>query len=1156
MKSLFDIVIYSILLTFNLFVHVFTLTSSDHDFPSDLLSAPDGSFFGSVVDNGTSIDGDSMGSFNDEDDTDPRENTFLPPPPPPPPPPLDETNVTSSSTPPSSSSSSSSLPDEVYNQINRTLPSIQASTDKRLCECRKNKFRSRTGHFFRISCKCVGELITDIPNNLTQGVSELYLDSAKSLKRIEPGAFANLLRLRTISINLAPLLTIIPDGVFLGTLPNLRVLRIVRSGLEVLPSLNYLGSQSIISIIDFDSNQLKNVSRESVKVRAGSLNLDYNNIEFVDSMAFSGSEISKLSLKGNRKLMHIDEEAFVGLRSLRKLDLSETSIKKLPTRGLEDLESIRIEDTTSLKVFPSVLNFKSLKKAQLTYSYHCCAFKFPATQDPVEYAHRKIGVGRMCNNNLSGRSGTGVSGDQHRESSMSKQNGNTNNQLIQDDDDPPSSIISKSFKQLAFGISYFLSTLTSTSSSQFTYKNRLHHANSKLPSERYRRFTSESDHHPHPHHQQHNHDKSDTNSTKQNISEFGTLVFQSNRSSERNVSSLDLLENNMFENNVPGFGRVDLIPSKTAKDEHEDENEGSFHPTPASTDKNLQVLCGEIIVESLRNVKCLPEPDAFNPCEDVMGNVMLRVADWIVAVAAVFGNIAVMIVLMSGRFSMTVSKFLMCNLAFADFCMGLYLLIIAIIDVHTIGVYFNHAIDWQHGLGCKVTGFITVFASELSIFTLTVITLERWYAITYAIHLNRRLKLGLAVQIMVGGWIYASVIASLPLFGVSSYSKTSICLPMENRNAIDIAYLIVLLTTNALAFLLISACYGKMYLAIISQTTRAITNDMTIAKRMALLVFTDFACWAPIAFFGLTAVAGYPLINVTNSKILLVFFYPLNSCANPFLYAILTKQYRRDFFILASRYGFCTERAMRYKGTSSNCQHQRIFSSKSGEINRRNAIHGPKKQLYQYKSRSSLQQNSQSDDNSNLSVIYSAIDLFPESSISYDSSHEIVRMEYFNNKDDTRRSRRHRKQNYCSSISQSSSEESSSSVSRRSHLIIRDGKKMRLLPSSEREEILRKILGDNSDRLANRNDGIRKYSPQRNNIHKSHKNCSSWVAQENSSGEKSSSTEEDKLGGRGGRANNNTNHTSKQQQSPQVVSENASYVMSGHSNSAGEDIEL
>lgn len=84
-------------------------------------------------------------------------------------------------------------------------------------------------------------------------------------------------------------------------------------------------------------------------------------------------------------------------------------------------------------------------------------------------------------------------------------------------------------------------------------------------------------------------------------------------------------------------------------------------------------------------------------------------------------------------------------------------------------------------------------------------------------------------------------------------------------------------------------------------STTSVRSDLTVAKRMALLVFTDFACWAPIAFFGLTALLGHPLITVTQTKILLVFFYPLNSCANPCLYALLTQQYRRDFFILMGR---------------------------------------------------------------------------------------------------------------------------------------------------------------------------------------------------------------------------------------------------------------
>jgi hypothetical protein len=71
----------------------------------------------------------------------------------------------------------------------------------------------------------------------------------------------------------------------------------------------------------------------------------------------------------------------------------------------------------------------------------------------------------------------------------------------------------------------------------------------------------------------------------------------------------------------------------------------------------------------------------------------------------------------------------------------------------------------------------------------------------------------------------------------------------------------------------------------------------------------------------LTALAGYPLIDVTKSKILLVFFYPINSCANPYLYAILTAQYRRDFFLLLAKFGICTQRAQKYKMNFSNHTH-------------------------------------------------------------------------------------------------------------------------------------------------------------------------------------------------------------------------------------------
>ena len=79
------------------------------------------------------------------------------------------------------------------------------------------------------------------------------------------------------------------------------------------------------------------------------------------------------------------------------------------------------------------------------------------------------------------------------------------------------------------------------------------------------------------------------------------------------------------------------------------------------------------------------------------------------------------------------------------------------------------------------------------------------------------------------------------------------------------------------------------------------SNDTRIAKRMALLVFTDFVCWAPISFFSLTAAFGYDLISLDDAKVFTIFVLPFNSCANPFLYAIFTKQFKKDCTLICKR---------------------------------------------------------------------------------------------------------------------------------------------------------------------------------------------------------------------------------------------------------------
>ncbi|XP_051867219.1 lutropin-choriogonadotropic hormone receptor-like [Pristis pectinata] len=315
---------------------------------------------------------------------------------------------------------------------------------------------------------------------------------------------------------------------------------------------------------------------------------------------------------------------------------------------------------------------------------------------------------------------------------------------------------------------------------------------------------------------------------------------------------------------------------------------------------------------------CTPEPDAFNPCEDIMGYNVLRVLIWFINILAIVGNLIVFIVLVVSQNKLTVPRFLMCNLAFADLCMGLYLLLIASVDLSTKSQYYNYAIDWQTGAGCASAGFFTVFASELSVYTLMVITFERWHTITHAMQLDRKIRLRHAVVLMFGGWVFSLVVAILPLVGISSYMKVSICLPMDIETPVSQGYVIFLLVLNVIAFIIICICYIKIYLAVKNPNFVSKNSDMKIAKRMAILIFTDFVCMAPISFFAISAAFKSPLITVTNAKILLVLFYPLNSCANPFLYAIFTKAFRRDFFILLSKFGYCEIQAQIYKTDNSN----------------------------------------------------------------------------------------------------------------------------------------------------------------------------------------------------------------------------------------------
>ncbi|KIH55350.1 leucine Rich repeat-containing domain protein, partial [Ancylostoma duodenale] len=216
-----------------------------------------------------------------------------------------------------------------------------------------------------------------------------------------------------------------------------------------------------------------------------------------------------------------------------------------------------------------------------------------------------------------------------------------------------------------------------------------------------------------------------------------------------------------------------------------DEDPPAFDPSEIGATRCLAVEEVATVQGFYQNITCTPQPDAFNPCENIVGLWVLRRAIWPVCTAAIVGNVLVWVILaLAFEKRMRVHYLFMINLAIADFTTGVYLAVLAVQDVRTGDEYYRHAVSWQTGWGCSMAGFFAVLSSELSITSMFFIAFEMAYNTRNAFY-GQRLRFSVACVMMAGGWTFAITMASLPLLGVSSYSTASICLPLRLHNMAD-----------------------------------------------------------------------------------------------------------------------------------------------------------------------------------------------------------------------------------------------------------------------------------------------------------------------------------------------------------------------------------
>ncbi|XP_071804159.1 uncharacterized protein [Asterias amurensis] len=300
---------------------------------------------------------------------------------------------------------------------------------------------------------------------------------------------------------------------------------------------------------------------------------------------------------------------------------------------------------------------------------------------------------------------------------------------------------------------------------------------------------------------------------------------------------------------------------------------------------------------------CYPKPDEFSSCEDLMANVFLRGSIWVIGIIASVGNLVVIMMRMNSKRDNRVHSFLITNLAIGDFCMGVYLLIIAAVDAYYRGYYILFDEHWRSSGLCHFAGFLSTFSSELSVFSLTIITLHRLFSILFPFRI-KDMEFSGAVRVMVITWLMVIFLSAFPLAGLeyfgNFYGRSGVCLALHITPGDYPGWeysVVIFLVLNFVSFATIAVSYSVMFVVArrtqkaVNRSRDANTGD-AMARRMTLIVMTDFVCWIPIILLGVASLGGAYIPPQVYAWIA-VFVLPVNSAVNPMLYTLLTAPYVR-----------------------------------------------------------------------------------------------------------------------------------------------------------------------------------------------------------------------------------------------------------------------
>lgn len=324
---------------------------------------------------------------------------------------------------------------------------------------------------------------------------------------------------------------------------------------------------------------------------------------------------------------------------------------------------------------------------------------------------------------------------------------------------------------------------------------------------------------------------------------------------------------------------------------------GTIHPLEVGLENQVNISAFANISAPTPGLSDAPLSSFDTLITSILGTVLT-----VMCLIGVIGNVYTLVIMnISVRVTGSMYVYIV-NLALADL---LYLSTIPFV----VCTYFMK--DWYFGnIGCRVLFSLDFLTMHASIFILTIMSTERYLAVVKPLDtFGRSRRYRRAVTCLV--WLVSFILA-LPTMIMIDLKRDKdhngvekrMCHPTWQITAYKV-YLTVLFNTCILApgFII-----GYLYLKLaktywVSQTSAFSSTEMNKCPKQKVLymilgiVLTYWACFLPFWLWQLLSIYYFGLGGLSNSTVVYVNFVVTclaysNSCINPFLYTLLTRNYQ------------------------------------------------------------------------------------------------------------------------------------------------------------------------------------------------------------------------------------------------------------------------